>query len=111
MLIHIVNLRSVLTVSTVVYSVDATYDRPSRQGALPDFDMLVFANKSIYNRVWMVKDLIKAILTSRGLNSGLVSTLVLVQTRVQTFGLCTRVWTGTSVDTRPRSPLLVGIVY
>ena len=58
----------------------------------------------------LFKDLIKAIPTSRGMNSGLDHTPV-VQTRVRPFGACTRVWTETRVDTRPRSPLLVGIVY
>ena len=39
------------------------------------------------------------------------STLVSGQTLVHPFRACTRVWPDTCVDTRPRSPLLVGIVY
>ena len=46
-----------------------------------------------------------------GTELGSGSTLVPVQTLVRPFGACTQVWTGTRVDTRPRSPLLVGIVY
>ena len=59
----------------------------------------------------MLKYLINAIPTLRGMNLGLVSTLVPVKTLVRPSGACTRVWTGTRVDTKPRSPLLVGIVY
>ena len=81
------------------------------QRLFPDFDMLVFANKSIYNRVWMMKDLIKARPTSREMYSALVSTLVSAQTLVRPFGACTRVWTDTRVDTRPRTSLSVGLVY
>ena len=46
--------------------------------------------------------------TSREMYSG--STLVLGQTLVQTFGLCTRVWPNTRVDTSCTS-LSVGLVY
>ena len=52
----------------------------------------------------MLKDMINARPTSRGLYLGLDHTSV-VQTLVQTFGLCTRVWTDTCVDTTPRTPL------
>ena len=54
--------------------------------------------------------MIKARPTSRGMYSGLDHTRV-VQTLVQTFGLCTRVWTDTRVDSSPCTPLLVGLVY
>ena len=59
----------------------------------------------------MLKDMIKARPTSREMYSALVSTLVSVQTLVRPFGACTRVWTDTRVDTRPRTSLLVGLVY
>ena len=42
----------------------------------------------------MLKDMIKARPTSRGMYSALVSTLVSVQTLVRPSGPCTRVWTG-----------------
>ena len=59
----------------------------------------------------MLKDMIKARPTSRGMYSALVSTLVSVQTRVQAPKGRTRVWTDTRVDTRPRTSLSVGLVY
>ena len=46
----------------------------------------------------------------KAMYSGLDHTRV-VHTLVQTFGLCTRVWTDTCVDTSPRTPLSVGLVY
>ena len=55
--------------------------------------------------------MIKARPTSRGMYSALVSTLVSVQTLVRPFEACTRVWTDTGVDTRPRTSLSVGLVY
>ena len=42
---------------------------------------------------------------------GSESILVSVQTMIQTFSLCTQVWTDTHVDTSPCTPLSVGLVY
>ena len=70
--------------------------------ALPDFDMVNIANKSIYRQVKMLKDLINEIPTSRGMNSCRDQHLCLDQ------HLCPA---DPHVNTRPSSPLLVGTVY
>ena len=59
----------------------------------------------------MCKDNDKSKTNLEGNVLGSGSTLMSVQTLVQTFGLCTRVWTDTRVDTSPCTPLSVGLVY
>ena len=44
--------------------------------ALPDFDMVNIANKSIYRQIKMLKDMIKARPTSRGMYSVGINTRV-----------------------------------
>ena len=59
----------------------------------------------------MLKDLKNSIPTSMGLNSGRDSHLCQAWLSCSPWGSALGSWPDTHSDTRPRSPLLVGIVY